>query len=352
MAKSKGIAGKIVAGALALCVAASCVSLLGYTSRDNNGNWFGALHWSDNKITEDGDDVKNENGGATITEDESAGMLMVSKAIPLNSYEEYGVSALAENAYSLSVTYTPENTTYQETTYSMKFADGSDCSAYATLNQSSVGSKTATLSILKPFSKQIVVTATCNRNSDIKARTTVDYVGAWQVDLCQDNVASLDSDIEFICNNTAYGTIEPGLNNAFTLTWHLGEFQSKMNAKGYDLPSTVSYTHNISEVGSSEAICTMEQVILKAGGFSDRNTTEGKAYWAAASSVLLNGQTPEEIGARDIFNYSIVSHRVYNGITYSDYNCQSNNTFTLNNYSGFEVPAQSMTTNLPSIITG
>ena len=133
----------------------------------------------------------SENGGATITEGESAGMLMVSKAIPLNSYEEYGVAALAENAYSLSVTYTPENTTYQETTYSMKFADGSDCSAYATLNQSSVGSKTATLAILKPFSKQIIVTASCNRNSDIKARTTVDYVGAWQVDLCQDNVGSL-----------------------------------------------------------------------------------------------------------------------------------------------------------------
>ncbi len=348
MAKSKSIAGKIVASALALAIAAGGVSLLGYTTRDTNGNWFGSFHWADNNITADG-------GDNTIVDDgENNGMLMVSKVIPLNSYEEYGVSALAENAYSLSVTYTPSNTTYQETTYSMKFADGSDCSAYASLSQTAVGSKTATLSILKPFSKQIIVTASCNRNTAIKATTTVDYVGAWQLDLTQDSIGSLDSDIEVICNSMAYGTIEPGLNNAFTLTWHLGEFQTKMSAKGYNLPATVSYTCSINEIGSSFAVCNLYDVIFEAGGlnYSDKNTSEGQAYWAAASSVILNGQTPEEIGARDIFNYSIVSHRTYNGTTYSDYNCQSNNSFTLNSYYGFEVPAQSMTTNTPSIITG
>lgn len=348
MAKSKSIAGKIVAGALTLAIAAGGVSLLGYTTRDNNGNWFGSFHWADNNITADGGDNTIVNDG------ENNGMLMVSKVIPLNSYEEYGVSALAENAYSLSVTYTPSNTTYQETTYSMKFADGSDCSAYASLSQSAVGSKTATLSILKPFSKQIIVTASCNRNTAIKATTTVDYVGAWNANLSQSTIGSLDSDIEVICNNMAYGTISPDKTNAITLTFNLGSFQTQMNAKGYNLPSTVSFTSSLEEIGSSYAVCTLYDVIFKAGGltYADKNTSEGKAYWEAASAVMLNGQTPEEIGLGEIFTYSIVSHRTYNGTTYSDYNCVSNEGLTLSSYYGFEVPAQSMTSNMPSIITG
>ncbi|MGN0824559.1 MAG: hypothetical protein ACI4MB_05785 [Candidatus Coproplasma sp.] len=348
MAKSKSIAGKIVAGALALAVAAGGVSLIGYTTRDTNGNWFGSFHWADNNITADGGDNTIVNDG------ENNGMLMVSKAIPLNSYEEYGVSALAENAYSLSVTYTPSNTTYQETTYSMKFADGSDCSAYASLSQTSVGSKTATFSILKPFSKQIIITASCNRNTAIKATTTVDYVGAWNVNLYQVTIGSLDSDIEVICNNMAYGTISPDKTNAFTLTFNLGSFQTQMKAKGYNLPSTISYTCTIDEIGSSFSVCTLYDVIFAANGltYADRNTTEGKAYWEAASAVMLNGKTPEEIGSGEIFTYSISTHRVYNGTTYSDYNCESNEAITLSSYYGFEVPAQSMTTNTPSIITG
>ncbi|MGN0813178.1 MAG: hypothetical protein ACI4MQ_06705, partial [Candidatus Coproplasma sp.] len=87
---NRNIAGKIVAGVLALAVAAGSVCCLGFVSRDNSGRWFGnsdlgSWHWADNKL-----DDGNEGGGPVISDGESNGMLLSATAIPLSDYEEYG----------------------------------------------------------------------------------------------------------------------------------------------------------------------------------------------------------------------------------------------------------------------
>lgn len=178
MAKSKGITKKIVAGALALVVAAGSVCLLGYTSRDNDGNWFGGLHWADNGL-----DNGNGNGGPVISDGESSGMVLAATAIPLSAYEEYGVSPLAEQAYTLSVTYTPADTTIQDTTYTIAFenpssawATGKMVTDYATITQSSAGSLDAVLTILQPFGERIIVTAQSDMTPEISTSVNVDYV--------------------------------------------------------------------------------------------------------------------------------------------------------------------------------
>lgn len=359
MAKRKGIAGKIVAGALALCVAASCVSLLGYTSRDNNGNWFGGLHWADNNITADGGDVKNENGGAVVTEGESDGMLMLASAIPLNSYEEYGVSPLAENAYSLSVTYTPEDTTYKQTNFTAAFknpsspwASGKSVSDYVTIN--ATGDTTATLTVLKPFSEQIIVTAANNKNSSVKATTTVDYVGTWNGDITNVMPDLQSYDIEFETSSLINGTISPDTTNCITVTFNIAEsIANRVTAKGYTMSSSVDYTFTPEEIGGAFGITTVQGVFMKAGGFKFSSATNAQeiAYWQALSSVILNGSKPADLAGNEIFDYTITSKRVYNGTTYSAVTI-TEGVVELSDYTGFEVVATSMSTSSPSIIAG
>ena len=171
MAKSKGIAGKIVAGALALCVAASCVSLLGYTSRDNNGNWFGGLHWADNNITADGGDVKNENGNTIVNEVDSNGIRLMSTMIAEEDYDAYGISAMAESATIITATFTPAATTNKNVTWSC-----SDTSGKVTVTPVSGNPLQATVTVTGAFGTQVTITCTSEANSAIKASCTVDYV--------------------------------------------------------------------------------------------------------------------------------------------------------------------------------
>ncbi|MGN0805635.1 MAG: hypothetical protein ACI4MC_01240, partial [Candidatus Coproplasma sp.] len=228
MAKSKTVS-KIVAGALALVVAAGTICCIGYASRDNSGRWFGngdlvSWHWADNKL-----DGGNEGGGPVISDGESNGLLLSATAIPLNSYEEYGVSPLAENAFALSVTYTPSDTTYKQTTFTAAFknpsstwATGKKVSDYVTVT--ATGDTTATLTVLQSFSEQIIVTATCNRNTAIKATTTVDYVGTFNLELYAFDTWDMVSDCQDICipktNPYINGTLCPDpTQGAFTVIY-------------------------------------------------------------------------------------------------------------------------------------
>lgn len=355
--KPKKGMGKIIAATacvLALLVGVSAIGVGTSGFKDwSFSKWFP-------KTEQTGPDL-NENGGATITEGEASGMVLAATAIPLAAYEENGVSPLAENAYSLNVAYTPADTTYQATTYTIKFknpssdwAKGKTVTDYATIEQSSVGSKDAVLTVLKPFSEQIIVTATNDRNAAIKATTTVDYVGAWNANLCTTVINNIDTDIEVICNGMFNGTLSPEFDECFTLTFNLGSFQTLMNAKGYEIPEAVSYNFPLESVNSSEGITTYKNIILKAGGFdySTQNTNEAKAYWQDACSVLLASQTPEDIGSSELFSYSIQSERVYNGITYATYVVASDESLELADWSGFEVVATSASTNISSIIAG
>ena len=308
MAKSK--IAKIIAGALALV--AGSVSLFGCTSKDNG------FHLADNNsnITAD-----NNDDNTIVNDVESNGMLMVSKAIPLNSYEEYDVSALALNAYSLSVTYTPSSTTRQETTYSIAFRDGSSCSSFATVSQSSAGSKTATLTILKPFTKQIVVTATCNANTAIKATTTVDYVCDSLNITLPNNAVYIDDDISFVYNGWSNGTLTPSIDKTITFVYKLEPwFVQRAASAGYTVKEYYTYTLSAAQlaIGYSfevPALTSIFSSILVSGDAAGYNNFVYSWY----------GSYGDYDGAGEWdFSYS----RIYNGVTYSTYNATQNNNWS------------------------
>ena len=242
MAKSKGIAGKIVAGALALVIAAGGVSLLGYTSRDTDGNWFGGLHWADNKITADGGDVKNENGNTIVNEVESNGMRLMSTVIAEEDYEEYGISALAESATVITATITPAETTNKNVTWSC-----SDTSGKVTVTPVSGNPLQATVAVSGAFSTQVTITCTSQSNSEVKATCTVDYVKGLERITAPLTISSIKSTAGISSSQFASyttGTINPtNIEGTIVMEMNDALYNYLKNSKGWsNVKSSSSYS--------------------------------------------------------------------------------------------------------------
>ena len=120
-------------------------------------------------------------------------MRVTSARIAAEDYEEYGISPMAESAYTLTATISPENATNKEVDWSVEFVDpsaawatGKSVTDYVTVTPTSDGALTATVANLKDFGSQIKVKAMSRDNSAAYAECTVDYAkkikGAYLVD--------------------------------------------------------------------------------------------------------------------------------------------------------------------------
>lgn len=331
--------------AILLCfvmIVGICLQVFG-TGNQKPSEWFKQTETEDSETKSDNDVV--------FAEGESNGIRLMSAR---STY-----SAASANTYDLSVTYTPADTTFKQTNFTVAFknassawATGKTVTDYVTLT--STGDTTATLTVLKSFSEQIIVTATNNRNTSVKATTTVDYVGYinCRVD-CE--VSDIYCDIESTFTSLLNGTIMPESTNSITVTYQTyGRLDvQKMAALGYSVTSEVSYTLTPDLTGDADCFTSVRNILLKAGGFNTGHTDEEvKAYWQAVSTVVLDGDTPENFQNMGVFSYSVVSHRVYNGVTYDDVVLVAGDEFCLADWSGFEVSATSMTTNTSSIVAG
>ena len=81
---------------------------------------------------ENPDTGKPDEGGTMITDVVAQSMSLMSARVLEEDYENYGVDALSvENVYTLSVTYTPADTTIKDTTYTIAFENPSSTWATA-----------------------------------------------------------------------------------------------------------------------------------------------------------------------------------------------------------------------------
>ena len=106
----------------------------------------------------------------------------MSTKIAAADYEEYGVSPMAETAYQLTATITPEYATNQAVDWSVAFdnpssawATGKTVTDYVTVTPTSDGALTANVECLQDFGEQIIVTVTSRDNAEATASCTVDY---------------------------------------------------------------------------------------------------------------------------------------------------------------------------------
>ena len=138
---------------------------------------------------------EQDEGGAIITEGESSGIQLMSMKIPVAQYDEYGISPLADTAYQLTATITPENATDKTVDWTIAWAVppqhsggtmgdedpgsvwamGKTVTDYVTVTPTSDGALTANVECLKDFGAQVKVTVTSRDNPDVKANCLVDY---------------------------------------------------------------------------------------------------------------------------------------------------------------------------------
>ena len=123
-----------------------------------------------------------EEGGAIITEGESHGMNLMSTRIAPEDYDEYGISPMAETAYQLTATITPDNATNKAVDWTIAFvnaesewATGKTVTDYATVTPTSDGALTANVECVKDFGEQVRVTVISRDNTSVTANATVDY---------------------------------------------------------------------------------------------------------------------------------------------------------------------------------
>ena len=178
----KNNGSKILSGILAvllvLVIAAGVIGV-GYMS-----DWF--TDWTKFEQEQPADEEQGgeetANGGAVIGGSTENGVSLMSAKIATADYADYGVSALAETAYSLTATITPLYAENKNVDWSVAFVNSSSSWAsgkivtdYVTVTPTSDGALTATVECLQAFGEQVIVTVTSRENTDVSASCTVDY---------------------------------------------------------------------------------------------------------------------------------------------------------------------------------
>ena len=121
-------------------------------------------------------------GGAIITPGGSRGISLLSVKLSPKDYAANGISPLAETAYSLTATITPEDATNKAVDWTVSFVDpsaewaaGKTVTDYVTVTPTSDGALTANVECLQDFGEQIKVTVTSRDNTAVSADCLVDY---------------------------------------------------------------------------------------------------------------------------------------------------------------------------------
>lgn len=248
---------------------------------------------------------------------ESRGIELCSAAVPAAEYANYGIDPQAvENVFELSVTYTPANTTFQNTNYTIAFknpnsawATGKIVTDYAELQHES-GSKNAVLTVKKSFLEQIIVKAISLRDNSKFATFTVDY-------LCTDIDIRLSSsrfvcndNIDFIFERWTGGTLAPESNGHIYLAFNIWGASSLSQRCGFNVDNYVVCALNSDNL-SDGAIFSIYDILLKAGHYYDLSSEEQTTYLNALGELYgdyADGET--------VIGCAFCWDRVYNGENY------------------------------------
>lgn len=361
--RTKKKSGANVVGIIALIVAAAVtVTTLG-VGTSGFKDWSFSRFFPKSEVQEQQPDDEQPDGGkednTVITVDEENGLKLMTATISPENYAEYGISTLAESAFSLTVTITPSNATYQSVDIAAawknpqsEWASGKSVSDYLTINQTSDGSLTATSTVLKAFSEPIKITATLRGQEDITATAQVDYVGTLKANLANTTIDAYDSDIEIKVEGIVNGTIAPDLQDSLILTFDIApHWVTEMQEKGYTLSSSVSYKITPEAINTVDSIVSGIEVLLKAGN-KTYQSPDYQDYMDALAVVVLGGSTAEDCMNNEYFTYYLDCNRVYKGETYDTVRLCDSDALTLYDWSGFVVPANSMSFDNTQIVVG
>lgn len=128
------------------------------------------------------DQAYDSDGGMLVGETEGNGISLMSAKIAAADYESYGVSAQAENAFTLTATLTPADSYDKTVDWSVRWqnassawAKGKTVTDYVTVTPTSDGALTASVACLQDFGEKIEVVCTSRANENATATCVCDY---------------------------------------------------------------------------------------------------------------------------------------------------------------------------------
>lgn len=176
--KVKKVVGGIACGLALILVGGVCGGLL-----QHHYNW-GAEEKPPVEETPGGEEKPEDSGGGEVSTEAgvSHGIRLAAVKLASSEYEDYGVSPLAETAYTLTATITPADAANKAVDWTIAFknasstwATGKTVTDYVTVMPTSEGSLTARVECKAAFGTQIVVTVTSRENRSASATCTADY---------------------------------------------------------------------------------------------------------------------------------------------------------------------------------
>lgn len=209
---TKNVIVAVVALILAAAIVIACGVGSSWFTNSDIATWFNS--WGKGEQTEQPDEeTPEEEGGMQIGEAEGSGISLMSAEIAAADYEEYGVSAQAENAFTLTATLTPADSYDKTVDWSVRWqnsnsswAKGKTVTDYVTVTPTSDGALTASVACLQDFGEKIEVVCTSRANENATATCVCDYakrVESFSI-TCEDGEGSANASMVFDRFDTSY----------------------------------------------------------------------------------------------------------------------------------------------------
>lgn len=286
-------------------------------------DWFDKQPAQEEELPEE---QPEDDGGAVIDQTSDNGVKVMTAKIAPEQYAEYGVSTLAENAYTLTATVSGDAdaaVTYSAAwkNPSSEWATGKTVSDYVTVSQGSVGSQTATVSVLQAFSEQVIITACVTDYPDISATCTVDYVATFDI-TSNTTLADLNSKFSFDVTDVV-GTLECDVSNVVSfevgmsfmfygdLSTKLGSLSFEQGDKFTVYSQSLSSSFDFSGFTSSEYLSTLDMLDM----YYEEVVTEMsyEEFMNAVNQVFAVSRTPYPV-----FTVTVTVGRGYNDQRYGE----------------------------------
>ena len=233
------------------------------------------------------DEEQTQEGGAVITEGESNGIKLMSAKIAREDYAANGISPMAETAYQLTATITPDNATNKAVDWTIAFvnaesewATGKTVTDYVTVTPTSDGALTANVECLQAFGEQVKVTVTSRDNAAATANAVVDYT----------------QKLESVKATFGSTVLTDGMTKSFNLSasgqaaevWKFDYASSAYTiADEYTTTVKISFTDNAASIGNTiGAVLTWSEEDITAGMPSFDKTFFDRVFKDAMSGAV------------------------------------------------------------------
>ncbi len=190
------------------------------------------------------------------------GVSLYSGRITRAKYAEYGVTATAIGAHTVTAVVSPANADYKTVDWYITGPNGSDASEFVTVTPAADGSTTATVTCLKEFNKEFTLKCVSRNNEQAYGTIKVNYVQ------------------KLLYTAASTGEVSFTGNNENVVTWNFGEIPREIVG---DNSTTTKYVDHFSETYSKT-----DNVLSRSVSVSVSNSLKAKIATAQWNSYDAN----------------------------------------------------------------